>query len=254
MDIIEQSKRLLGLDAEKANGNAYLGLIALSGLIGWAATVYVMHFIHPLPSGTVSGHELHDWHHAVESYRWPLMAVWGGVWIGRVVWGYLRVERGAVGNLPNLLWLSLVSIAFGVNVYGILTSQVWLVWMPWLAVFAVGYLGTASMIERSRIYWIAGAVSALLLVYTIYVKLTMSIPLGGTLAGAGGHEASSHAVDHIVLPLPYFYAVMGLLHVAPLAIDAAMGGRQLTDDGVPQVKADRMDDDEAGSVQVVSGD
>jgi hypothetical protein len=181
---------------------------------------------------------------------WPFLAAWGVVWLGRVVWGYARVERGSVSNLPNVIMLVLVVPALLLNALGTYYQEGYLVWGPWLVVFAVGYLTVAYVVERGGVYWAAGLVSLGLLVVGVYAKLTLSLPLGGALVGPGVPQ-----VGGVVLyPFPYTYTVLGLLHVVPVAVDAARGGRELTDTGVSRLKAESMGTGDGEVGGVVTGD
>jgi hypothetical protein len=49
--------------------------------------------------------------------------------------------------------------------------------------------------------------------------------------------------------VPYAFVLLGVLHTVPMAVDAMLGGRELTEDGVPALAAE-----ETGSVEVVGGE
>jgi len=102
-------------------------------------------------------------------------------------------------------------------------------WLPWYAGFAVAYLATGLLVRRGGVFYAAGAISAVV-----------------TLAGVGVIP-----VDGVGLrrPVPYAFVLLGVLHTVPMAIDAVLGGRELTEDGVPALAAD-----ETGSVEVVGGE
>ncbi len=266
MTWVEQAKRLVSRNGEKANGNAYMGLIALSGVVGWGLTVFVVRLWprlndHPMPmgrieQGTQAQAALFEWFGFLRGdlagphLIWPFLAAWGLVWLARVVWGYARVERGSVSNLPNLVWLVLVVPAFALNAMGEYFLKAYLIWMPWLVVFAVGYLTNAYLVERGGVYWAAGLASLGLLIVGVYAKLTLSLPLGGALTG----PAVPQIGGEILYPFPYTYTVLGLLHVVPMSVDAIRGGRQLTDAGVSTLKAQSMETDTEEVGGVVSSD
>lgn len=263
----EQAKRLLGLSDEKANGNAYMGLIALSGLVGWGLSVLVIRVWpalngKPMPTGRIDTKaeigQLFGWFQFLRGdlagphLIWPFLIAWAVVWLARVGWGYARVERGSVSNLPNFIWLALVVPAFVLNAMGEYFLKAYLIWMPWLVVFAVGYLTNAYLVERGGVYWAAGLISLGLLAIGVYAKLTLSLPVGGTLTATNVPQIGGE----ILYPFPYTYTIMGLLHVVPMAVDAAMGGRQLTEQGVSQLKADKMgtETEEVGGVVTATDD
>lgn len=235
------------------SGNAVMLLTALYGLVGWAQTTYTVHLLYRLelgrtpPSGTAVGfREVGPWIQVVTQYTWELMWLWGGLTVALVAVVGLFGERGAVLNGPNLLWGVGTALALGLTAYGLDARIQWLVWLPWLALFAVGYLVTALLVERGGVYLLAGAVSALLTLYGVYAVLTgtgtlvltteTTVPAQAPLAGA------------VLIPFPYVYAVLGALHVVPMAVDGLRGGRQMTEAGVPALKAEKRSDDEDGGV------
>ena len=257
MGAIQQAKRLLWLESEKANGNAFLALTALSGLVGGGVSVWAIHFVLPMPSGAaLGGPEIGRWAKEVMlALKWPVTAVWVGAWFGRFLWGYLRVERGSVMNVPNAVWFGTSMVAFGLNVYGVWISNPELVWLPWMVVFAVGYLSTALLVERSGIYWVAGVLSTALLAHGVYAVVTdTGYAVLGSAEMLPPALAASVGPNTVLMPLPYTYAILGLLQVVPMAIDAARGGRQLTDSGLPAVRTDDETDDNNAAGGVVPSD
>jgi hypothetical protein len=215
----------------------------------------------PMPTGILdTGAEVQAafaWYQAITQtkilgidLRWVLMLTWGVVWAGRIGWGYLRVERKAVFNGANFIWVVPVIVAFGLNAWGV--NQVYAVpiWAPWLGVFAIGYIGNAVQVERSWVYWVPGLVSLALLLFGLYAKLTMTIPLGGFMTIAT-EPVPALFQNHMIYPFPGLYVVLGLLHVVPMAVDAYLGGRQLNEDGIPVIKAERSG---ASNVTVTSDD
>ena len=252
--VVEQAKRLLWLKDEKANGNAYMAMIALSGLIGWGATVYVLNFIAPRPAWGVIDTQAEVqaafvWYQGILNAklfgidaRWLLMGTWGVTWAGRITWGYLRVERKAVFNGANFIWIVPVIVAFGLNAWGVDSVLAVPIWAPWFGVFAIGYIGNAIQVERSWVYWIPGLISLALLLVGLYAKATMTLPLGGMMTIPAGPNSPVPALfgNHLMYPMPYVWAVLGVLHVVPMAVDAYLGGRQLNEDGIPAIKAERQ--------------
>lgn len=240
MSVIEQTKRAT-LGGERVSANAYLGLTALVGLVGWAATAWVVHVAATPPSGVVGLREVGPWIQTVTQYSWSLLWLWTGLVAVQLLVS-VRVERGAVLSIPNAVWTAGTVVALGLSFASVEFTVAALAWLPWLALFAVAYLVTGLLVTRGGVYLAAGGVSALLAAYGGYAVLTASgalvvSPDAATLAG------------QVLLPFPYAYAVLGALHVVPLAVDAARGGRQLTDEGIPQVEAEALDDgDRAGGV------
>lgn len=248
MGLREQTRRLLWLDERKANGNAFIALTALTGLVGWGVTVWAVNFVSPIPTGgSLGGPEIGRWASEVMlELKWPVTAVWLVAWFGRFAWGYLRVERGAVVNAPNTVWFGASLVAVGLNLYGVWVSNPELVWLPWMAVFAVGYLSTALLVDRAGVYWVAGVLSTALLAHGVYAVLTdTGYAVLGSAATLPPQLAATVGPNTVLLPLPYTYAILGALQVVPMAIDAALGGRQLTDDGVPAVSANESSDAES---------
>lgn len=145
-----------------------------------------------------------------------------------------------MSNPPNLIWLALTVPAFLLNAASENFLKAYRIWMPWLVVFTVGYLPNAYLVERGGVYWAAGLVSLGLLAVGVYAKPTLTLPVGGALTAPAVPQIGTE----VLYPFPYTDTVLGLFHVVPMAADAAMGGRQLTEDGISQLKADRMTDTE----------
>lgn len=245
MSFVEEVKRLLPGSERRASANAYLGLTALTGLIGWGGTAYLLHFTSDPPSGTVGLREIGPWIETVTQYSWELMGLWVALMVGLFVVSFLFVERGALLTIPNMVWTIGIAVGLVLNAASIQFTIPALTWGPWLVVFTVGYLVTGVIAERGWIYFGAGVVSGLLTVWGLYAYVTktgalvMSPDLPVPIAGA------------VYFPFPYTYAVLGALHVLPVAIDAALGGRGLTEDGISKLKAERLSDEEDSGGGVV---
>lgn len=216
MTLTEQAKRLSSPGGQ-ANGNAFIGLMALAGLVGWGMTVVALRVEAPMMAVTVA---------------------WVVVWFGALAWGYLGVERGAVRTLPTAVWVVVTVLATALNVYAAAVGPPELVWLPWFGAFAAGYLATAVLVERAGVYWLAGLASTALFAYGVYAAATNT---GHSVVTSGGSTA-------VLLPLPFTYVLLGLLHVVPMAVDAARGGRQLTDAGVPALRDAGPEDGDVGVV------
>lgn len=219
--MLEQTKRMIGV-GERANGNALLGLLALAGVVGWGMTALQAR----------SGGD-------IVALIQPVVIAWSVIWFGMLGWAFLRVDRETFLSVPTAIWIAVTVGATAVNGYAIATTSLELVWLPWLAAFAIGYVVTALWVERSGIYWAAGLASTALLAYGVYAIVT------GT-----GHEVIGSGSSAIVLtPVPFTWIVLGVLHVVPMSIDAARGGRELTAAGVPALRGETQepteDDEEA---------
>lgn len=207
MDVGRQAKRLIPfIGEEKANANAYLGLAALGGFVGWGFTALIVFEVSAQPR--------------LLGLALVVLALWIAIVIGQLVLGYLSVEDGVQVSTPFLLWGPILVVAFLVTIVGLVLQNTVLVIGPWYAAFAVGYLVSTAFVSRAGIYLLAGLASLLGLIAAV-------------LAPGAAHVL-----------------ILGALHVVPLAMDAAMGGRQMTDEGVPAVDAERIDEEteEAGGV------
>lgn len=245
MRIVGQARRLLPGSEEKLDGNAYLGLTALMGLVGWGPTAYVVHFMAAPPKGVVTLREVGPWVERVTRYSWELVWLWAALTVGLLAVSALRVERGAVLSIPSLLWAGGMVLALAVTAASLHFQVPWLTWMPWLALFAVGYLATGVLVERGGIYLLAGGISGLLALNGAYGVLTSTGCLVITLNPA----VETPLAGAVLFPMPLTYVVIGALHVLPVGIDALVGGRGMTEAGIPRVRADRLaDEDRAGGV------
>jgi hypothetical protein len=220
METLTQAKRLVpGLgDGRRASANAYLALIGVIGVVGWGTTALLRHF--------VSLERVYFWGSEVFGLDWAgAVAVgWVALYGVRMLVGFASVDRGVTLSLPEVVWSVLVALAFGATFWAFTLDitqfrlRIDMMWLPWMAAFAVGYLFTGSIVDRGGVYLAAGAVAA---------------------AGV--------AAEVLGTTPPYPLVVLGALHAAPMLIDAARGGRQLTEEGVPELTVD-PDADEAGGV------
>lgn len=205
MDVVTQSIRLVPFVGDEANANAYLALTALGGVLGWGVTALVVYGITDQPRLLGLG--------------LVVTVLWAGLFLGRLVLGFLSVESGAQLSTPNLVWVAVIVLAFVGSIVGLWLQSAAFVLAPWYGAFAVGYLATAALVSRAGVYWVAGIAS-----------------LAGLVAA-------------VLAPGKVHVVALGVLHVVPLAVDAAMGGRQMTDRGVPAVDAERMEEpEETGGV------
>jgi len=235
------------LSGRPLTGNGVIFLTALYGLVGWAQTAYTMHVLYPFelgrgpPTGTDVGfREVGPWIEIVTQYTDPLLYVWALLTVTLLVTFALFAERGSVVSLVGLVWGVGATVAFGLTVYGVETRSLWLVWFSWLALFAVGYLATGRIVERGGVYLGAGLVSGLLALYGAYVVLSGTGTL--VLTTEVAVEAQTALAGEVLLPFPYVYGVLGVLHVLPMAVDGLRGGRELTPRGVPRLRSTDEDD------------
>jgi hypothetical protein len=253
LNVIRVARLRSLLTGRPLTGNGVVLLTALYGLVGWAQTTYTVHLLYPLelgrtpPSGASVGfREVGPWIQVLTQYTWELMWLWGGLTVALFVVVALFGERGAVLNGPNLAWGVGTVLAMGLTAYGIDARIQYLIWLPWLVLYAACYLVTGLVVERGGVYLGAAGVSGLLTLYGVYALLTGSgalvlttettVPAQAPLAGA------------VLLPFPYVYAVLGVLHVGPMLVDGLRGGRQLTAEGVPAVKT-QQDDADGGVIE-----
>ncbi len=243
------------LTSRPLSGNAVILLTALYGLVGWAQTTYTVHLVYPLevgrstPGGTgVSFEAVGPWIAVVTQYTSQLMDLWFGLTAVLALVLALFAERGAVLSVPSLVWGVGIAAALGVTAYANGQQIAYLVWLPWLVLYAVAYPVTGLVVERGGVYYAAGAVSALLTLYGVFALVTGT----GSLVLTSDPGFETPLAGAVLLPFPYVYAVLGALHVVPMAVDGLRGGRQMTPEGVPAVRTaggdGEGDDDDAGGV------
>lgn len=181
------------------SANSYLAIIGIVGALFWFGTQAV-----------------------VLSVTYEVTAaigVTGGVllaWIGYSLAHRLLSKRylgaGVWLSGPFLLWGVVVVLAFVANGVGLVlgntdTGQL-LMWAPWALAFGIGYLGTGFLVERGTVYTLAGVASL------VFIPVAV-------VTGVQG----------------YHFAILGVLHGAPLVIDGYLGDRHLVDKTTPAIEA-----------------
>ena len=199
-----QAKRLLGVgDGESASVNAYLALIGVVGVVGWAGTALFVELV--ASEVTLVG------------ATGLVILAWAALTGGRLLLGGLNVPRAESYSSPFVVWLVLIAGAFAANVYGATVSDpqmaMKLMCMPWLVAMALGYLMTGLMVTRGWVYLVAGVAG--LGLFTFFVTQGISPPS------------------------PQSFVILGLFNSVPMFVDASLGGRELTPSGQPQVAVDR---------------
>ena len=211
MGTLLQAKRLIpGVGERRASANAYLGAIAVGGVAGWGVSYVVTEAV-TRPSVAKE---------TAKAGAWLVTGVWLVVFLAGIYICYRQTEEGVLASLPMLTWIGVNAVAFVPSSAGTAVGNADLMWAPWYVVFAVGYLVTGVLVTRGWVYLLGAVASVAATVLAFFV-------LG--------------SVPHSLL--------LGGLHVVPTAVDAAMGGRELTDEGIPAVERDRLED---GSTDVVS--
>jgi hypothetical protein len=143
---------------------------------------------------------------------------WFVLFVAWVVLGAVGLDPAVSRSGPSLAWLLAMAGAFVANagafaVAGVLRAG--LMWLPWYAGMAVAYLVTGALVRRGGVYLVAGLACAL------------GAAVGsGVVPGAGIGPAR---------PFYLPFAVLGVLHGAPMLIDAVRGGRAVTENGVPEL-------------------
>jgi len=211
MSALAGARRLLPGADRPASANAFLGLVGVGGVLGWILTYGVVVVSLPPGSGPISP----------KTGAWLVTALWLVLVAVGILVGYARVESGVLVSAPVLAWTALVVVGFVASSYGTASGNAALMWGAWYVVLVVGYLLTGVLVTRGGIYLAAGLASAAATGVVFFVLAP---------------EARPHSL------------VLGVLSVVPVVVDAARGGRQPNDDGVPVVKAERLETSGAGGV------
>lgn len=206
-----------------ADANTYLLVTALMGAVTWG-TVAVAYRVTPITDAGVGEVRL-------VGVAGAVTVLWFAVFVTRALMARTGVEADVRFSAPGVVWTGTMGLAFVANFAGFFLGpplREALMWLPWYAGFAVAYLATGLLVRRGGVFYAAGAVSAVV-----------------TLVGVGAIPVEGVGLRR---PVPYAFVLLGVLHTVPLALDAALGGRELTEDGVPALAAD-----ETAGVEVVGG-
>ena len=199
-----QARRILGIgDGQQASVNAYLALIGVVGIVGWAGTALFVELV----SNEVT----------LVGVAGLVILAWVALTGTRLLLGGLNVRKAESYSAPFMLWLAVIAGAFAANIYGATMSDsqlaMTLMCMPWLVGMGVGYLLTGLMVTRGWVYLVAGVAGIGLFAFFI--------------------------TQGISPPSPQSFVILGLFNSVPMFADASLGGRQLTPSGQPQVAVDR---------------
>ena len=159
--------------------NRYLTLLGISGLALWLVVQVVTMTV----TFEVTG---------VAGITGLVIGMWLLYSLGHRAVGQHMIGKKAVAAKPFLLWSGLILSAYVVNlsaVFGVGNTDLGqtLMWLPWAAVYALGYLGTYTLVPGRRMY-LVGGVGAIAF---IGIELT---------ATTGGFQ----------------FLVLGILHLVPL--------------------------------------
>lgn len=195
---VDESNRFVPFLNHSASANAYLALTGVLGLLFWGATAYFR----------ATGFPDVSW----AGLSGTLVIAWAVLWVGRWLLAAVRVDRGVWLSKPAIVWMTVTVGAFGASAYGLglgfTPEGTTLLWAPWAVAFAIGYLATGVLVQRGRIYLLAGVAS-------------LGILVAGLLFDA---------------PAAALFVALGLVHGVPMLIDAARGGRQLDENGLPALR------------------
>jgi hypothetical protein len=195
-----------GFGNASVSADGYLGAVAVTGTAMWAATEAIYRFAYVDadllfvgPAGVVT-------------------VAWGALFLAWVVLGAVGLEPGVSRSVPSVAWLVAMTGAFAANAAAFVVDgalRAGLMWLPWYVGMAVAYVATGVLVRRGRVYVVAGLGCA-----------------AGAVVGLGLVPGAD------VGPARPFYlpfAVLGVLHGTPMLIDAVRGGRDLAEDGVPEL-------------------
>lgn len=180
------------------SANQYIAVVGVAGMALWFGTQAVI-FTRTFEVTSLFG------------VTGGVIGLWLAYIVGYRLLGAVAVDTRVWVSSPFLLWLLVSVLAIVGNGVGVVlgdtaTGQL-LMWSPWGVAFVVGYLGTWFLVDRGGVYLLAAAGSAAFVVVAAFASVS------------GLH-----------------YAILGLLHGVPMIIDAARGGRELTEDGTPALK------------------
>jgi hypothetical protein len=214
--VVEPVRRLAPFDSsEQASANTYLAFTAALGTVVWLVTA-VAGRLH------ASGHDTGHAHIELLGVAGGVTLVWLVAWLVR--WGIAAssVDRGVWLSSPELVWSAVTVLAFVATGAGFLIGDSSLaealMWAPWAAAYTVGYLATGLLVQRGGVYLAAGLASGAVLV----AGLTVGVPA--------------------------VFVVLAVLTAAPMLVDAARGGRELTTEGIPALRGSDADAGGAGGV------
>lgn len=170
--------------------NAFLTIGAVFGAFGWLLTQYVAW--NPGLALDVVGLE----------GATVLVLFWIGCTLALVGVGVTVAARSVRYSPPLWIWGSLIAIAFVFNAAVVgadvvpRSARPYLLWHPWMVVYAVGYLATGiAATERNRPAYLLGFLGTILVL----------------LVGVSFPRASSSWV----------FALTGLVHAGPILLDVA---------------------------------
>jgi hypothetical protein len=221
--VMTEARRLMPMlgDGAPASANAYFAMTGLVGMVAWGFTAAV----YRLGSYEVAVPFSAE---AAFGVGWAglVTLVWLGVFSMRIGMAKMAVRPKVQFSGPGIVWVTTMAAAFVLNVVGLFVGSAALMWLPWAAGFAFAYTATGLMVERGGVFLLAGVASAGLTAYGLFV---------GTAAD-------------LVFP----FLALGLLHSVPMLVDAARGGRELTDAGVPRLRADAAETDTSSATEITA--
>lgn len=147
-----------------------------------------------------------------------VIVAWFALFVAWMWLGAIGLEPAASLSGPSVVWLTAMTGAFVANAAAFVVDgplRAGLMWLPWYVGMAVAYVTTGALVPRGRLYVAAGLGCAVCAVLGF-----------GVVPGAGVGPAR---------PFYLPFAVLGILHGAPMLVDAVRGGRDLTEKGVSEL-------------------